>query len=92
MSTIIMQFFWAMCNTFLESKSYTRKNAQVVTSLQISCHKNVVKVSSRCQQVVIDCLSQVCCNNSGLEICSIMWISDCRFQNLQYPVDIRCRF
>ena len=35
---------------------YTRKNAQVVTSLQTSCNKSVHKLSTSCQQVVFGLL------------------------------------
>ncbi len=80
MSTTIMQFFWAMCNTFLESKSYTLKNAQVVTSLQTSCSKYVVKVSTGCDPLVyhksvvtilLEAVSIICnksCNNKFLAL------------------------
>jgi exopolysaccharide biosynthesis protein len=47
----------------LYGPAYTRKNAQVVTSLQTSCHKSVHKLSTSCvriacSQIVVTSLKQ----------------------------------
>jgi hypothetical protein len=43
----------------LSSDYYTRKNAQIITSLQTSCYKSVHKMSKRCLfPVVVTSLEQ----------------------------------
>jgi hypothetical protein len=46
----------------IASVNYTRKNAQVVTSLQTSCPKSV---HNGCQQVGFALLVPSCCNKFG---------------------------
>jgi hypothetical protein len=52
---------YSTMNTIKRFENYTRKNAQVVTSLQTSCYKSVHKLSTSCVHTA--CSSS--CNKFG---------------------------